>query len=58
MKYEIVKKEFVFDSLGTGYQVLICDFDTMRMLDCDQMTVNAIQSFREKENIVFYRGKK
>jgi hypothetical protein len=58
MKYEVLKKEYVFTNLGEGKQVLICDFNTMRILDCDNLQVSAIQSFLEKENVVFYRGLK
>ena len=48
MSYTALKKEYVIENLGKGAQVILCDFETMRMIDCGTLTVNAINSFIEK----------
>lgn len=49
-----LKSEFVLATLGKGIKVVMCDFPTMRMIDCGEMTVNAINSFIEKDTIKFF----
>ena len=56
MKYEVIKKEYVIETLGKGNTVIACDFDTMRMVNCENMTINAIKSFIARDNTVFYKG--
>lgn len=55
MEYEVLKKEFVIESLGKGVEVIVCDFSTMRMSDCNNMTVGTINAFITQENTVFYK---
>lgn len=50
-----LKKEYVIETLGKGNKVILCDFDTMRLIDCGELTVNAINSFIAKKNTVFFK---
>lgn len=49
-----LKPEFVLSTLGKGTKVVACDFQTMRMTDCGEMTVNAINAFIEKGTVKFF----
>ena len=49
-----VKTEFVIKVLGEGSKVIACDFATLRMSDCGEMTVNAINSYIEKGTVKFF----
>ena len=49
-----IKTEFVLATLGKGTKVVMCDFATMRMLDCGDMTVNSIVSFMDKDTVKFF----
>lgn len=55
MSHTELKKEYVIENLGKGNRVIMCDFSTMRMTDCDTMTVGAIQSFIEKSETKFFK---
>lgn len=55
MTYTELKKEYVIETLGKGSSVILCDFDTMRMINCGELTVNAINAFIAKENTVFFK---
>ena len=50
-----VKKEYVIETLGKGEKVIMCDFSTLRMADCGEMTVNAINAFIEKPETKFFK---
>lgn len=54
MTYTEIKKEYVIEKLGKGDTVIMCDFSTMRMADCGEMTVNTIRAFMEKPETKFY----
>ena len=56
MTYEQLKKEYVIENLAKGNTVIVCDFSTMRMLDCRDMTVNTVNSFIAKTETVFFKG--
>ena len=56
MTYEQLKKDYVIETLAKGNVVIVCDFGTMRMLDCGEMTVNTINSFIAKTDTVFFKG--
>jgi len=56
MTYTELKKDYVIETLAKGAVVIVCDFSTMRMLDCTEMTVNAILAFIEKAETVFFKG--
>lgn len=56
MTYEQLKKDYVIETLAKGNAVIVCDFSTMRMLDCREMTVNTINSFIAKPDTVFFKG--
>lgn len=56
MTYEQLKKDYVIETLAKGNTVIVCDFSTMRMLDCCEMTVNTINSFIVKSETVFFKG--
>jgi hypothetical protein len=55
MKYEVLKKEYVIETLGKGTKVLVVDFQTMRVLDCSELTVNTINFYIGKGDTVFYK---
>jgi hypothetical protein len=55
MNYTELKKEYVIETLGKGNRVIMCDFATMRMVDCGEMTVSAINSFLAKPETKFYK---
>lgn len=55
MTYTELKKEYVIETLGKGNSVIMCDFSTMRMVDCGEMTVNTIKSFIEKNETKFFK---
>ena len=57
VNYYGIDSKSVFDKLAAGSKIVVCDFDTMRMLDCGSMTVSAIQSLMGKVNAKFYEGK-
>lgn len=56
MSYTEVKKEYVIETLAKGTPVIMCDFDTMRMLDCAEMTVITILSFIDKAETKFFKA--
>lgn len=56
MTYTELKKEYVIETLGKGDKVILCDFATMRMLDCGDMTINTIQSFIDKTGTKFFKA--
>ena len=49
-----LKPEFVLSTLGKGTKVVACDFQTMKMTDCGDMTVKAINSYIEKGTVKFF----
>lgn len=55
MTYTELKKEYVIETLGKGDKVIMCDFSTMRMVDCGDMTVNTILAFIEKSETKFFK---
>jgi len=55
MEITELKKEYVIENLGKGNKVILCDFATLRMVDCADMTVNTILSFIEKAETKFYK---
>lgn len=56
MAYTELKKEYVMETLGKGVTVIMCDFSTLRMVDCGGMTVNTINAFIEKPETKFYKA--
>jgi hypothetical protein len=56
MSYTELKKEYVIETLGKGDKVILCDFSTMRMVNCDDMTVAAINNFKEKPDTKFFKA--
>ena len=55
MTYTETKKEYVIESLGKGQSVLVVDFQTMRVMDCTEMTVNTINSYIAKSDTKFFK---
>ncbi len=45
--------QYVLATLGKGTKVVACDFATLRMTDCGEMTVNAINAYIEKGTVKF-----
>ena len=56
MSYTEVKKEYVIETLAKSTPVIMCDFATMRMADCAEMTVNTILSFIDKAETKFFKA--
>lgn len=54
MTYSVLKKEYVIESLGKGKIVYCVDFKTMRVMDCESMTVGVIRSNIDSPDTVFY----
>ena len=52
--YVEVKPSYVIEKLGKNANVIMCDFATRRMVNCDDMTVGAIQSFLDKSSTKFF----
>ena len=55
MNYTELKKEYVIETLGKGARVIMCDFATMRMLECVELSVAAVNSFIEKPETKFFK---
>ena len=55
MQITELKKEYVIETLAKGERVVVCDFATMRMAECADMTVNTIVSFIEKPETKFFK---
>ena len=55
MTYKEINKNEVIECIGAEIKVIICDFDTLRMMDCNSMSISAINSFIAKANTVFYK---
>ena len=57
MRYEVLKAEYVFQTLAKGDRVIVCDFSTMNMKDCEGLTVGQINNYIAKtESAVFYKA--
>ena len=57
MSYELLKAEYVLQTLAKGDKVIICDFSTMDMKDCESLTVKQINSYIAKSSaVVFYKA--
>lgn len=56
MGYIAVEKENVIEMLGTGEKIIICDFATMRMMNCLELQVTAINSFIKKPETMFFKA--
>ena len=56
MTYTETKKEYVIESLGKGHRVVVVDFQTMRVMDCAEMTINTINSYIAKPDTKFFKG--
>lgn len=47
-------KQYVLATLGKGTKVVMCDFGSIRMIDCGEMVVNSIVAFMEKDTVKFF----
>lgn len=56
MSYTEIKTEYVIETISKGSQVICCDFSTMRMIDCAEMTVNSIMAFIDKTETKFFKA--
>ena len=56
MSYVELNKDEVIAAVCAGVKVVICDFDTLRMMDCSSMSVAGINSFISKSNTKFFKG--
>ena len=46
--YTVLKSDYVVETLGKGNDVLVVDFQTMRVMSCLDMTINTINSYIAK----------
>lgn len=53
--YEKVEKENVLEEMSNNSGMVLVDFATKRILDCDEMMLNAIRSFIDKPEAVFFK---
>lgn len=56
MNYVEIGKHEVMECIGEGHKVFICDFDTLRLMNCSNMSISAVISFMNKANTKFYLG--
>lgn len=54
MTYSVLKKEYVIENLGKDKTVYCVDFKTMRVMDCETMTVGTIKNYINSPDTVFY----
>lgn len=55
MKYEVLKAQYVVETLGKGTDVIVCDFKAMKIIDCMDMTIRTINSYIADGDVVFYK---
>lgn len=55
MTYTELKKEYVIETIAKGDTVILCDFAKLRMNDCVDMTVNAINKAIAKPETKFFK---
>lgn len=53
--YEVLKKDYVFETLGKGNEVIICDFSSLEMKNCESLRVGQIQTLLGKDSTVCYK---
>ena len=56
MNYVEIDKNSILNEIGGAERVIICDFDTLRIMDCKDMNMSAIKSFMAKDNTKFFKG--
>ncbi len=56
MIYTELKKEYVIETLAKGDTVIMCDFSSMRMSSCADLTVNVINSAIAKSDTKFFKA--
>lgn len=56
LTFQELKKEFVIQTLAKGDSVIVCDFSTMKMVQCDDLTISAINSYIAKSETLFFKG--
>lgn len=54
-KYEVLKAQYVIETLGKGSKVLCVDFQSMKIIDCEDLTIKAINSYIADTTVVFYK---
>lgn len=55
MNYTELKKEYVIETLGGGSEVIVCDFQSMRIANCSELIVREIQSLIAKPETKFFK---
>lgn len=55
MDYIELDKKEVIEAIGFGEKVIMCDFETNRMMDCKNLTIKSIQFFVEKAETKFFK---
>ena len=56
MIYTELKPEFVIETLAKGTEVVLCDFSSMKLLACSDLTIGGINSYISKEGVKFFKG--
>lgn len=53
--YELVEKEDVITELNSGAKMYVVDIPTLRVMECEYMTLQAVKSFVEKPEAMFFK---
>ena len=56
MSFNGIDAKYIFEKLQKGSKIVACDFETMRMLDCGDMKISALQALMEKPGVKFFEG--
>ena len=55
MIYAEVEKENVIKALEAGEKLIVCDFATMRMMNCFELQITALMHFITKPEALFFK---
>jgi len=53
--YSQVDKENVLTELNNGSELYCVDFRTFRVMWCGDLTLNAVKSFIDNKNVLFFK---
>ena len=53
--YNELNKSSVIENLELGNKVIMCEFSTRKMVDCDDMSVKTVQFYKSKTDTKFFR---
>ena len=53
--YGQIDKESVLTELNNGSELCCVDFRTLRVMRCGDLTLNAVKSFIDNKNVLFFK---